>query len=111
MTPKKKSVEDRVRELRTAIRHHDYLYHVKDAPEISDDAYDAMFRDLKALEEQSPKLSTPDSPTQRVGGEPFDRFPSVEHAAPMLSLDSDKEEAVLRKFDDRIRKCLRDGVH
>ncbi|MEE8135344.1 MAG: NAD-dependent DNA ligase LigA, partial [Gemmatimonadales bacterium] len=110
MTPKKKSVEDRVRELRTAIRHHDYLYHVKDAPEISDDAYDAMFRDLKALEEQSPKLSTPDSPTQRVGGEPFDRFPSVEHAAPMLSLDSDKEEAALRKFDDRIRKSLGDDI-
>ncbi len=110
MTASRKSAENRVRELRTAIRHHDYLYHVKDAPEISDDAYDALFRDLKALEAQHPHLATPDSPTQRVGGQPFDRFSSVEHAAPMLSLDSDKEEAALRRFDERLRKSLGDDI-
>lgn len=110
MSSKRTEPEDRIRELRTAIRHHDYLYHVKDAPEISDDAYDALFRELKALEEKYPELATPDSPTQRVGGEPFDRFPSVEHAAPMLSLDSDKEEAALRRFDERLRKALGDDV-
>jgi DNA ligase (NAD+) len=96
----------RVEELRREIRHHDYLYYVRDAPEVSDEQYDRMFRELAALEESSPELRTPDSPTQRVAGQPLASFPTVEHAAPMLSLDSDQDPAALRRFDERLRKAL-----
>jgi DNA ligase (NAD+) len=98
--------ERRLRELRAEIRHHDYLYYVKDAPAISDEAYDDLFAALRAIEERFPDLVTPDSPTQRVGGGLFDRFPSVAHAAPMLSLESDRDEAALRRFDERVRKLV-----
>jgi len=100
------SAELRLRALRAEIRHHDYLYHVKDRPEISDEAYDALFGELKRLEQAFPDLVTPDSPTQRVGGGVFDRFPTVRHLAPMLSLDSDRDEEALRRFDERLRKAL-----
>jgi len=102
--------ERRLRELRAEIRHHDFLYYVRDAPEVSDEAYDALFHELKALEEEFPDLRTPDSPTQRVAGIALDEFPKVRHAAPMLSLDSSQDEAVLRRFDERLRKVLGDGV-
>jgi DNA ligase (NAD+) len=98
--------ERRLRALRAEIRHHDYLYHVKDRPEISDGAYDALFGELRQLEAAFPDLVTPDSPTQRVGGGVFDRFPTVRHTAPMLSLDSDRDEDALRRFDERLRKAL-----
>lgn len=98
--------EQRVRDLRTEIRHHDYLYYVKDAPEIADEAYDALYRELQSLEERFPELRTADSPTQRVAGVALDEFPKVRHAAPMLSLDSSQDESVLRRFDDRLRKAL-----
>ena len=103
---KRPEAERRLRALRAEIRHHDYLYHVKDRPEISDEAYDALFGELRDLERAFPELVTPDSPTQRVGGAVFDRFPAVRHSAPMLSLDSDREEAALRRFDERLRKEL-----
>lgn len=103
--------EKRIRELRAQIRHHDYLYYVKDAPEISDEAYDELFEALKVLEEQFPEFVTPDSPTQRVGGIPLDRFPTIDHLAPMMSLDSSQEEAVLRRFDERIRKAVGDASY
>jgi DNA ligase (NAD+) len=93
-------------ELRREIRHHDYLYYVKDKPEISDEAYDRMFDELKRLEERFPDLVIPDSPTQRVGGKPQEQFRIVEHTAPMLSLDATREEAELRRFDERVRKSL-----
>jgi DNA ligase (NAD+) len=102
--------ESRVRELHALLRHHDYLYYVKDAPEVSDEEYDRLFHELKDLEERYPELLTSDSPTQRVGGAPLDRFPTVEHAAPMLSLDSSGDEAQLRRFDARVRKALGDDV-
>jgi DNA ligase (NAD+) len=105
----RRAAEQRLRGLRAEIRHHDYLYHVKDKPEISDEAYDALFRELKALEERFPDLRTPDSPTQRVAGAVFDRFPTVRHTAPMLSLDSSPDEGELRRFDERLRKELGDG--
>ncbi len=106
----RKQAAARVEELRRAIRRHDYLYYVKDAPEISDAEYDRLFRELVALEERFPQLRTPDSPTQRVGGEPLDAFPTVEHAAPMLSLDSDGAEESVRRFDERMRKALGDAL-
>jgi len=102
LTMKRAEAERRLRELRAQIRHHDYLYFVKDRPEISDEAYDALFGQLKALEAAFPDLATTDSPTRRVGGGVFDRFPSVPHAAPMRSLDSDRDEAALRRFDEGI---------
>ena len=98
--------EQRVRDLHTQLRHHDYLYYVKDAPEISDEAYDALYQELKFLEERFPDLRTADSPTQRVAGVALDEFPKVRHAAPMLSLDSSQDESALRRFDERLRKVL-----
>lgn len=99
---------ERLSVLRSQIRHHDYLYYVKDAPEVSDEEYDRLFRELKKLEAEFPELVTPDSPTQRVAGAPLDEFPTVEHTAPLLSLDSSAEEAQLRRFDERVRKALVD---
>ena len=105
---KRGEAERRLRELRAEIRHHDYLYYVKDRPEIADEAYDALYRQLEVIEERFPDLRTPDSPTQRVAGALFDRFPTVPHLAPMLSLDSGPDPAELRRFDERLRKELGD---
>lgn len=107
---KRADAEHRLRRLRAEIRHHDYLYYVRDRPEVSDEAYDALFRELQALEELFPDLRTADSPTQRVAGALFDRFPTVVHMAPMLSLDSGPEEAEVRRFDERLRKDLGDDA-
>jgi DNA ligase (NAD+) len=101
---------ERIAGLRAEIRHHDYLYHVKDKPEISDEAYDKLYRELVRLEEQYPDLISEDSPTQRVGGQPLDSFSTVEHAAPMLSLDSDQSPDSVRRFDERVRKGLGPGA-
>lgn len=97
---------DRIDELRTILRHHSYLYYVRNEPEISDEEYDRFFRELQALEEEHPGLVTPDSPTRRVGIEPSEAFDSVEHAAPMLSLDSAADVDALVRFDERLRKAL-----
>jgi DNA ligase (NAD+) len=99
---------ERIEKLRRQIRRHDHLYYVMDAPEISDAEYDRLFHELEELEDEHPDLRTEDSPTQRVGGQPVDRFPTVEHAAPMLSLDSSADEDELRRFDDRVRKGVGD---
>jgi len=77
---------DRASRLRQALNHHAYRYYVLDSPEISDQEYDRLFAELKALEEQNPELRTPDSPTQRVGAEPVAAFGVVEHVLPLLSL-------------------------
>ena len=105
---KRADAERRLRALRAEIRHHDYLYYVKDRPEIADEAYDGLYRELEALEQAFPDLRTPDSPTQRVAGGVFDRFPTVRHTAPMLSLDSGPNDAEVRRFDERLRKELGD---
>ncbi len=102
--------EKRVDWLRREIRRHDYLYYVQDAPEISDEEYDRLFRELQRLEEEHPELRSPDSPTQRVGAAPLEEFPTVDHAAPMLSLDSAVGEEALHRFDERMRKAAGDGV-
>jgi DNA ligase (NAD+) len=104
---KRQQAEARIRQLHALIRHHDYLYYVKDGPEISDSDYDELFSELKRLETQFQDLVTSDSPTQRVGGVALDEFSKVEHAAPMLSLDSDKDQDALSRFDERVRKGLR----
>ena len=100
------AAKDYIDKLRRQIRRHDYLYYVKDRPEISDEAYDRLFDTLKNIEERFPDLITPDSPTQRVGGKPQEQFRVVEHTAPMLSLDATREEDEVRRFDERMRKSL-----
>ena len=97
-----------IERLSAEINRHDHLYHVEAAPEIGDSAYDALFRRLQALEAAHPSLLAPDSPTQRVGADPREALPSVEHAVPMLSLDSAHELAAVRRFDERLRKALGD---
>ena len=74
--------------LRALIRHHDYRYHVLDAPEVSDAEYDELYRELRAFEAKFPELVTPDSPTQRVGGRASELFAPVEQLAPMLAASS-----------------------
>ena len=81
-------VEERIEKLRREIRRHDHLYYVESRPRISDEKYDRLFAELRGLEEKHPELVTPDSPTQRVGAEPLDSFPTVEHLERMLSLDN-----------------------
>ena len=92
--------------LRTEVDRHNHLYHVEAAPDISDSAYDALFRRLQELEAAHPELATPDSPTQRVGADPLESLPGVEHAVPMLSLDSAHDLGAVRRFDERLRKAL-----
>jgi len=96
----------RIDELREEIRHHEYQYHVLDAPEISDAAYDALMRELLALEGEHPQLVTPDSPTQRVGGKPKEGFAKVEHSRPMLSLDNVNSEEELSEWIQRVHTLL-----
>jgi len=105
----REDAEERVEELRDEIRRHDRLYYVENAPEISDAEYDRLFEELVALEEAFPELRASDSPTQRVGAEPVDALPTIEHAAPMLSLASSQEEEELRNFHDRVLRGLGEG--
>jgi DNA ligase (NAD+) len=93
-----------IEELRDKLRHHEYLYHVLDQPEISDAAYDRMMNRLKELEAANPKLITPDSPTVRVGATPREGFQTVQHARPMLSLDNAFSYETLGDFDRRVRQ-------
>ncbi len=99
-------IRKRVEALRKAINYHNYLYYVLDSPEISDEEFDAMMRELQRLEEQYPELVTPDSPTQRVGGAPAEKFRKVRHPVPMLSLQDVFSQEELRAWRDRIFKLL-----
>lgn len=95
------AVEQKLGALREQLHHHNYLYHVLDAPELADAEYDALFDELVALETEHPSLATPDSPSQRVGGPPLPGFESVEHPQPMLSLDKCTSAAELRAWYER----------
>lgn len=94
----------RAEQLRAAIRSHDYRYYVLDRPAISDAEYDRLFQELVRIEAAHPEVVTPDSPTQRVAGAPLAAFPTVEHLAPMLSLESVTDPDAVRRFDERIRE-------
>src|SRR5436190_13178246 len=96
--------EQRIRELRQAIRHHEEQYYIHNAPEISDEAFDQLLHELEALERKHPELLTSDSPTQRVAGRPVEGFATVEHLTQMLSLDNAYNEEELAAFDERVRK-------
>lgn len=92
--------------LRDEIRRHDYLYYVKDRPEISDSQYDHLFRELLELEQAHPELVTPDSPSQRVGAPPLEELIKVPHEQPMLSLDSIVDQSEVQAFDQRMKREL-----
>jgi DNA ligase (NAD+) len=96
----------RIEQLREQIRYHAYRYHVLDEPVISDDAYDALYRELQELETANPELIAPDSPTQRVGGEIREEFTAVEHPRPMLSLSNAFTPDELRAWRDRFLRLL-----
>ena len=100
------TVEARVKALRQKIERHNRLYHVEDAPQIGDAEYDALFRELQALEAGHPELRRPDSPTQRVGGAPLPQFAEVRHRTPMLSISNAFDEGEVRAFDKRVRENL-----
>lgn len=102
----KAEAQRRIEELRDEIRRHNDLYYVEAKPEISDREYDRLYRELVNLEAAFPDLVTPDSPTQRVGGQPLKEFKSVRHTVPMLSLDNTYSYPELREFDARVRKLL-----
>ncbi|MBI3089130.1 MAG: NAD-dependent DNA ligase LigA [Candidatus Tectomicrobia bacterium] len=99
-------IEDRIAALRAIIRHHCHKYYVEDQPEISDYEYDQLYQGLERLEREHPELITPDSPTQRVGGEPSEEFPAVPHRVPMLSLENTYSPDEVREFDERVRRLL-----
>ncbi len=98
--------KQRIDELRDQVRYHAHRYHVLDDPVISDDAYDALYRELQELEAAHPELITPDSPTQRVGGELREEFTSVEHPVPMLSLSNAFNPDELAAWRDRFLRLL-----
>src|ERR1700716_3122210 len=97
-----KDLKKKLEALREKIRHHEYLYYVLDNPEISDLEFDKLMQELQRLEADNPKLITPDSPTQRVGGKPREGFVKVRHSSPMLSLDNAYTEEELRDWERRV---------
>ncbi|TME10487.1 MAG: NAD-dependent DNA ligase LigA [Chloroflexi bacterium] len=113
MTKRKKGTPDvasRAETLREQIRRHEHAYYVLDMPEITDAEFDALFLELRRIEESRPELVTADSPTQRVGGEASEQFAKVRHRSPMLSLQNAFDESEIRAFDKRVRAAVGDEV-
>jgi DNA ligase (NAD+) len=102
----KTAAERRINELRVEIERHNRLYYLEDRPEITDSEYDRLFRELLDLEAKFSDLAIPDSPTQRVGGAPLDKFVQVTHRIPMLSLENAFDEEDMRDFDERVKREL-----
>lgn len=101
-----KAIRERAHKLRETIERHRHLYHTFDKPELSDEAYDALIRELEGLESEYSELKTPDSPTQRVGGRPLDEFKKVTHTVPQWSFNDAFSEDDMRAFDERVKKLL-----
>ena len=99
-----KKNDKKIEVLRERIRHHEYRYYVLDAPEIKDADFDKLMNELKRLEAEHPKLITPDSPTQRVGGKPREGFVKAKHSSPMLSLDNAYSQEELRDWERRVHE-------
>jgi DNA ligase (NAD+) len=105
------TAEDRAAELRRALDHHNHRYYVLDDPEVSDSEYDALLNELRDLEAEHPELRSPDSPTQRVGAQPLDKFEQVQHLQPMLSLANARNEEEMTAWVLRSERYLaRQGV-
>ena len=102
----KAEAQQRIGDLRAEIVQHDYRYYVLDAPSVPDAEYDRMMRKLQALESKFPDLVTPESPSQRVGGEPLEGFEEVRHATPMLSLANAFSAAEIQQFHERVARGL-----
>lgn len=102
----REEARERIGKLRAEIRHHDYLYYIKNEPEISDEQYDRLFDELLELEEEFPELKSENSPTRRVGAAPVDSLPDVEHTAPMLSLESSHKPADAQDFHERVQRAF-----
>ncbi len=101
------TIAQRIKELRGLLNYHNYKYYVEAKPEISDREYDRFYDELKKLEGEHPEFITPDSPTQRVGGQPIEGFVTVKHREPMLSIDNTYNADELREFDRRVHKAIR----
>ncbi len=99
-------IQSRIDSLRQQIRHHNYLYYALDQPAVDDAEYDALFRELTTLEQAHPEYLAAESPTQRVGFPPLEKFSPFAHAIPMLSLENAMAEAEVREFDRRVKKLL-----
>ena len=97
---------ERHAELSQQLRHHNYLYYVLDRPQIPDSVYDRLFRELLDLEKAWPELVSPDSPSQRIGAAPLEKFAPVRHSLPMLSLENAFDEGEMREFDARLKRFL-----
>ena len=106
-----KEAEERAGQLREQISYHNRKYYVQDAPEISDYEYDMMYRELQQLENEFPQLVTPDSPTQKVGAAPLNRFEPVVHTVPLESLQDAFSEEEMAEFDRRVRAVVHDPVY
>src|SRR5580765_1317847 len=100
------TIAQKIHDLRSRIRHHEEQYYLHDAPEITDAEFDALMRELAALEAAHPEFLDPSSPTTRVGGRPAEGFDTVAHLAPMLSLDNAYSDEELREFHARVCRGL-----
>ncbi|MGH9497592.1 MAG: NAD-dependent DNA ligase LigA [Terriglobales bacterium] len=100
--PAPKNLERKIEALRDKIRHHEYRYYALDDPEISDTEFDQLMNELTRLETSHPELITPDSPTQRVGGQPREGVVKAAHSSPMLSLDNTYNVDDLRNWERRV---------
>lgn len=100
-------IEKEIFELRREIEKHNYRYHVIDDPLVSDADYDRLFRRLVELERQYPEFASPDSPTQKVGAPPLEKFGTVQHTLPMLSLNNASDREEMAEFEERIRRFLK----
>ncbi len=99
-------IKEEIEELRRLIHHYDYLYYVEGAPEISDIEYDELYRRLRILEENNPEFDDPNSPTQRVSGEPLKEFKTLAHRVPMLSLENTYSNEEVKEWEKRIKKNI-----
>lgn len=108
---KDKDLEKKIEILRDKIRHHEYRYYALDDPEISDTEFDQLMNQLIKLEASHPELITPDSPTQRVGGQPREGVVKAPHSSPMLSLDNTYNVDELRDWDRRVHDLSEQPGH
>jgi DNA ligase (NAD+) len=99
-------VLQRIQSLREQLEHHNYLYYVDAKPQISDQEFDRLMRELTDLEKEHPKYDSPNSPSKRVGGQPIEGFATVQHSVPMMSIDNTYSEEEVREFDARVKKLL-----
>ena len=99
-------VQERYEKLTKTINHNRYLYHVLDTPTITDESYDSLMHELVGIEEKYPELRTPESPSQRVGGEPLDEFKKVKHVVRQWSFDDCMDFNELKKWDEKVRRMI-----